>query len=332
MRKSNIVLSLLAVLGMAVLILDGSTALEGVRSGIEICLYTLIPSLFPFFILSGLITSSLTGQVIRWLHPIGKLCRIPAGSESLFLLGILGGYPVGAGNVWHARENGAITHQDARRMAVFCNNPGPSFLFGVLGTCFPDGRWTFLLWLVQIVSAILTGMLLPGGNVKATTSIKQTQIHLSDLLNRTVKNMAGICGWVVLFRMVLEFLNKWILWILPVSVQVVLTGLLELSNGCLELSQIDSVTMRFFLASVMLSSGGICILMQTHAVFPSLELNYYLSGKMLQCGFGILLTCALLLFHSNHTICALILLMTALSIPYSNAHRLRKPKKEVAIF
>ena len=39
-------------LGMLALILDGRTAIEGARQGIGLCLRTVIPSLFPFFVLS----------------------------------------------------------------------------------------------------------------------------------------------------------------------------------------------------------------------------------------------------------------------------------------
>ena len=34
--------------GMLVLILDAKTALAGAKEGIQLCLYTVIPSLFPF--------------------------------------------------------------------------------------------------------------------------------------------------------------------------------------------------------------------------------------------------------------------------------------------
>ena len=47
---------------MLALILDGRTAIDGARQGIELCLRTVIPSLFPFFVLSILLTSSLLGM------------------------------------------------------------------------------------------------------------------------------------------------------------------------------------------------------------------------------------------------------------------------------
>ena len=54
----------LAGFGMLVLILDGKTALLGMRDGLEICLWTVIPALFPFLFLSAILTDSLYGKKI----------------------------------------------------------------------------------------------------------------------------------------------------------------------------------------------------------------------------------------------------------------------------
>ena len=81
---------------LLLLILDAGTAAEGMRSGITLCLRTVIPSLFPFFVCSMVLNGSLTGQPFHALRPLSRFCRIPRGSEALLLTGLLGGYPVGA--------------------------------------------------------------------------------------------------------------------------------------------------------------------------------------------------------------------------------------------
>ena len=67
---------------MLALILDGRTAIDGARQGIELCLRTVIPSLFPFFVLSILLTSSLLGSSLAVLRPLGRLFGMPDGAES----------------------------------------------------------------------------------------------------------------------------------------------------------------------------------------------------------------------------------------------------------
>ena len=80
-----------AAAGMLVLILDGKTALAGARSGIALCLMTVIPTLFPFIVLSVLLSGALLGASIPPLRPVGKILKMPAGTESLLLCAFLGG-------------------------------------------------------------------------------------------------------------------------------------------------------------------------------------------------------------------------------------------------
>ena len=272
MNKRTVITVTAAMCAMLLLIFDGQTAMDGVRTGLDICLRTLIPSLFPFFVLSGIITATLTGHRIPWLGWVCRFCHMPNGSESFLAIGLLAGYPVGAGNLWTACQNGSLTHEDANRLAVFCNNAGPAFIFGVIGQMFPDRSWVIALWLIQVASALLSGFLLSGKSRRDTICMVTEQRSSSDSVSRAIKNMASVCGWVILFRMILCFLDKWVLWLLPISVRVFFYGTLELSNGCLLLPSILSVRLRFLIASVMLSFGGLCILMQTRSVFPAPKL------------------------------------------------------------
>ena len=283
MRKLNWGPLFFGSFGMLVIILDGKTAVSGVRSGIELCLNTLIPSLFPFFVLSALVTGSVSGRSIRPLRSVCRFCRMSPGTESFLAVGLLGGYPVGAANISSARSKGSLTPEEASRIVIFCNNAGPSFLFGILGPLFPSPIWLWLLWAIQIGASLLTGCLLPGGFSNSVRTEAQRPTSLPDCLNRSVRSMTLVCGWVILFRMVLAFLQRWFLWLLPVPAQVVFTGLLELSNGCLALNGIKSHALRFVVSGVMLSLGGICVWMQTSAVFPQLNLSHYIGGRIIHC-------------------------------------------------
>ena len=101
--------------------------------------------------------------------------------------------------------------------------------------------------------------------------------------------MATVCGWVVLFRVLLAFLKRWFFWILPAAVQVAVTGILELSNGCCELLAVTDVSDRFCICSGILAFGGLCVTMQTVSVTAGLSLKPYFWGKLLQTLFSLAL-------------------------------------------
>lgn len=253
-------------LGMLVLILDGKTALAGAAAGVELCTRTLIPSLFPFFVLSSMLAGSLSGG-------------------GLMLAGILGGYPVGAANAKRAWRTGRIGKAEAERMAVLSNCAGPSFIFGVIGPMFDSILVTFCLWAVYLLSVLALWFVLPG---MSAGEIPGKPVRLHEALYASLRAMAGVCGWVVLFRVLLAILDRWILWILPGWGKTFVYGVLELTNGCLALGDLEQ-GLRFVLAAGMVSFGGLCVMVQTAAVTEGLSLRYYLPGKLFQCAVSMLL-------------------------------------------
>lgn len=279
--------------GMFVLILDSKTAISGMQTGISLVIQTLIPSLFPFFILSILLTGSLLGRKIRFLAPIGKICGIPEGGESLLAVSLLGGYPVGAQNVALGYECGALSRAEAERMLAFCNNAGPSFLFGIVGFMFDKPQIAWMLWGIHIFSAIAVGVATKRSDSNHEISVPEISISLTDALRRALSVMAQTAGWVVLFRMIIAYLERWFLWLLPQELQVFAIGILELSNGCVRLRSIEDTGLRFVIASVLLALGGSCVSFQTGAVTGSLRLRNYFPGKLLQGVISLFLTLAL---------------------------------------
>ena len=288
MKKSGTLPGIFAALGMLLLILDSRTALTGAREGIELCVRTVIPSLFPFFVLSILLTGSLTGREMPILRPLEKLTGIPKGSGSILLTGLLGGYPVGAQSVAQAKETGRLSPGDARRMLAFCNNAGPAFLFGMASSLFPKPWMAWALWALHILSALTVSLFLPGESAREIHTAPGNRPTLSSAMASALRVMATVCGWVVLFRVVIAFVGRWFSWLLPAECQVILSGLLELTNGCCSLASIENVELRFLLCSAMLAFGGLCVAMQTFSVAQDTDLTLYFPGKLMQTAFSIL--------------------------------------------
>ena len=272
-----------------VLILDTKTAVMGASEGIKLCLEVVIPSLFPFFIASIMLCNSLAGSNIKLLRPIGKLLRIPKGSEVLLLTGLLGGYPVGAQNIALAYQSGRLEHKDATRMIAFSSNAGPAFLFGMGMHLFPNGWICFMIWAIHIISAWIVGVITPGNSRTSAMNAPSKPISLSAAMRKSIIIMASVCGWVVIFRVILAFSQVWFLWILPEAAQYCLHGLMELSNGCCSLTSCESLGMRIVFFCGCISFGGLCVAMQTHSVCDGLNTKLYLPGKITQCACSIML-------------------------------------------
>ena len=276
-----------AALGMLVLILDSRTAARSAAEGIELCIRAVIPSLFPFFLLSGYLTGNLQGG--KW---IAKLFRCPENCGRILMTGFLGGYPIGArlaAQDYHAKN---ISKAQGDRLLMFCSQAGPSFLFGITAGQLANGHLAWLLWVVLALSALSVAWLIPGNPEAPPSKNVHKNVTPTEAMGASIRAMASVCAWVIVFSVLMAFLKRWILWLLPETFQVLLGGLLELTNGCLMLEKVHSPLQRFLIASVMLNFGGLCVLMQTASVAKGLSLGRYLLGKLLQTGFAVLYTLA----------------------------------------
>lgn len=296
-RRFSLIFGLAAAAGLIVLILDSKTALQGAQEGVMLCIQTMIPSLFPFLFLSNLLSASMIGRRLLFLRPLGRLCRIPEGAEYILISGLLGGYPVGACCISEAYESGVLSGQNARRMLAFCNNCGPAFLFGMSAALFDQWWIPWVLLTIHIGSALLVGVIVPGKAGIFAAEIK-SQISPVRSLNQAVRGMAGICGWVVIFKTMIVFLERWFLWYFPTEIQVAVGGLLELSNGCIGLNRVQSTQLRFIMCVGFLSFGGLCVTMQTFFSSGRVDKGLYFPGKVLQCCISLTIASLLCGWHT----------------------------------
>ncbi len=287
MRK-KIMNATLISLGMLVLILDGKTAMNGAAEGVEQCIRSVVPSLFPFLVLSSMLTAALQGSRLGILRPLCRLTGIPEGGESLLMVSLLGGYPAGAQAVAQLYQQNQISRQTARRLLMFCSNAGPAFLFGIVGPQFSSPLAAWALLGIVILSSLAVGTFLPGTKPDSIRC-SNTSLSMPSAVAKSVSVMGRICGWVVLFRILTSFLDRWFLWLLPGYFSCLLGGILELTVGCCSLSSIPDEGLRFLTAAVMLNFGGICVWLQTASVTGDLGTGSYIKGKLLQGAVGSLL-------------------------------------------
>ena len=97
-RKGARLLEGIVLLALTVLLfLFPGQSSQAAQKGVTLCLDLLIPSLFPFFVLSSLfIATGMAGTCARLVQrPMSLLFGVGGAGTSAFILGAVGGYPVG---------------------------------------------------------------------------------------------------------------------------------------------------------------------------------------------------------------------------------------------
>ena len=120
-----------AVLALLLLI-RGAAAAQGVRDGIDLCVTSVIPALFPFFAASQLLVSLGAAEALgRAAGPLfRRLFGMDGAGAAAYLRGLIGGYPLGAKTAESLVRQGLLTPEDGALLLTFCNNAGPAFILG----------------------------------------------------------------------------------------------------------------------------------------------------------------------------------------------------------
>ena len=161
-RVRDLLLGLALLCATLALMLYPQPSMEAAKSGLALCYNVIIPSLFPFFVLSSLVVElGLAGYLGRLLEGLMRpLFHVSGACASAFALGFIGGYPVGAKTAISLYENGMCTKTEAERLLAFCNNSGPAFILGVVGAgVFASSRVGVLLYLAHAAASICIGIL-----------------------------------------------------------------------------------------------------------------------------------------------------------------------------
>lgn len=278
----------------------GNVRAAAVRA-LSLCAGTVIPSLFPFLAISSLLIALGFGQ---WLSPylsglMTPLFRLPGQASGPLLLGLVGGYPIGAQSAAELYRQGLLTKGEAERLLTFCNNSNPIFLISVLGSgIFGSVRTGVWLWLIHLISAVLTGLLFRGSGTDSRRSaarpIPCRVVSLSSAVVSSVRSaadgMLSVCAFVTLFYVLVSPLaNR------GGFVSSVLVGLVELFSLTPLLTPDVS---GLVLAAACAGWGGLSVLCQTAAVLDGtgLRLAPCIWGKALQA----LLSAALALALSGY--------------------------------
>ena len=285
--QKNVYTRFLFLICIILLIAKTDLSIQGTKAGIEICLYSIIPSLFPFFFLSGCLSNTFamkdTPRDSHFLTSLG----IPQGAGPLCLLCAFCGYPVGAKLISEHYSNGTIEKETAHRLLGFVNLTGPAFIFGITAKLFSKTYTTLIIWLIQIVSAIIVALILPNTPQNICYTSKQRSLTVTRILENSIKSISLVCGWVIIFKILLQYVNYYFSATLSQSLFIIISGILEITNGCISLNLIATEAWRFILCSLFLSFGGICVWMQIFSVTQILGNGMFVYGKILQtsiCG------------------------------------------------
>lgn len=251
--------------GFAILILvHPEQALEGVRSGLDMCVNVVVPSLFPFLVVSSFVAgSSALQNVSKAVAPVmNRVFRLPGEAFAAVVFGLIGGFPVGCSVAVRLLEQGRIDREQAQRITLFCINAGPAFTITAVGTVMLGStRAGILLFVSLCLSSLIVGIVLgltapyPCRSEHMQSARLPSSVLLVDSTERSAAAIMRICAWVTLFSCAFALLKDIGF---GEKGDAALRCVFEVTGGCRAAADSGNI----FAVAATLGWSGVCVICQ----------------------------------------------------------------------
>ncbi len=259
------IISVAAVLTAAMLLIRAAAVTEAVGAAVSMCLDVMIPSLFAFTVLSVYLQSSgLAVVALKPLSkPLSKLLRLPEELCTVFILGNIGGYPVGARLLSSLVEEGRLSRKDAGRLLCCCYGSGPSFVISVAGIrVFGSAAAGAVMFLACFLSSLAIAAVVCRTGERISLKPREARYDLSaecfiGSVMSAARVMLTVCAMITVFAALMVLVG------VDTGTNAVLSALLEISRVS---ALPPSGAFALQLCTALLSFGGICVVLQVTAI------------------------------------------------------------------
>ncbi len=290
---------LLSTFCFLLILRNSEAAVQYMGRGLTLCAKTVIPSLFPFMVISELLVKSGAGEAFgRLFSPImRRVFGVSGAGASAVILGSMCGFPVGARTAVSLYDANLISKSECEHLLTFTNNPGSAFLITAVGvSVFGNKALGALMYIVVLGSSFLIGFLArffihdkgkprthphypvglhPGGIDMFTTSV-----------SGAANAMLTVCAYVIFFSALTGCMGSMVgeSRLLSDTAYTLLCGFLELTGGISEASELASFQTAVILSAGFAAWSGISVHCQVLSLCGGRGLSFkpYLIAKAAQ--------------------------------------------------
>ena len=293
---------------------------DGIKKGMDYSVRIIIPSLFPYMVLSSFMIRSGADEFIGFAaRPLTRLLGLPDCAASAVILGLVGGFPVGAkctSILYHRKK---INSEQAQRMMCFCICPGPAFLITALGNIMLGNNMSgVILYASQIISSLLIGIILGLSariNKRCTVyhqtgNVKKAEPVIPCLIGSAsdgAESIIGMTALILVFSMFSDLISAAAGYLSGSSAQsgiflrrelsVIIPVIMEVTGGC---QAVKDASMPLWAFSLCVGFGGMCVHFQIFSLVRDIPVSIkkYLAFRILNSVLSAAVTRAFCVFYA----------------------------------
>lgn len=283
----NKILDLIVVISFVILLfsilVNKQLVFDTITYSLNIWVNTLIPSMFPFFVISDvLINYNITEYIPKFITKIfSRIFNINKVCTTIFFLSLISGFPSGARNIRNYYDKGLLSLEEANHILLFTHFSNPMFILTTVALFFlGNEKYGYIILISHYLGNFIIGILLRN---KSTMDIKNYTKDITICQNFSKTLISAIKSSIDTLLLILGTLTSFLIvsyqvinfFDLPMYQGTILKGILEMTMGLKDLSLLNISDVYKVVISVMfISFGGLSVHMQVISQIVDTEIKY----------------------------------------------------------
>ena len=269
---------------------------KSITSGFLLFANAVFPGLFPFLVLTKLLSSfNIIDKIASYFSKITKkVFKISGIASFVFILSALCGYPMGAKMTADLHQSNKISDEEAPYIFMLSSVSGPMFIIGAIGSAMlNNAKAGLIIYIAHIVSALICAYIFCNNKKRKLVLKQQTnklpisQINinygqaLSDSVYSATQTIIVVGAYITIFFMLidmligthilspLEFVFKQLFLFFGINPNVshgTACAVVEMTRGASEIAKFGTNAITVSLICAIVSFGGFSIIAQSLAL------------------------------------------------------------------
>ena len=304
----NLIIIIISIFVFLKLFIMRETVYTSIMYALNIWVNNLIPSLFPFFIITDiLINYNITGYIPKIIRKICKyIFNISDNMLTIFILSMFSGFPTNAKNTRLLYDKGLISLEEANHILIFTHFANPAFILITISIYFFNNqRLGIFLLIIHYLSNFILGFCFrfffkynDNKDIIKNDIVNFGTVFVGAIGN-AIDTIITICGVIVVFLLLSSIIintfnfNEY--------TNMIIKGLFEITIGIGSLSKLNITdSSKLIISSMFLAFGGISVHVQvlSQIVGTKIKYIYFFMGRMYQAIISLILAYLFSLFFS----------------------------------
>lgn len=285
LKASNAAIFITFITLTILLICNHDIIRTSVESSVKMCISTILPSIFPFMILSDYLLGNLSVNKSSGLSAFFSKCfNINGVGIWPFIIGNICGFPLGTKASIDLYNRGAITKKECERLIGFANNPSLAFIVSGVGMGMRHSiRDGIYLYSAVVISSCVLGVVTRGKEYNFLNSNEMSKQNYSfvDSIKNSLFAVISVCSYIIFFSMVADIIMPHIE---SQIISLVLASMLEISTATNLIAKSNiPEQLSLPMTAFALGFSGLSVYLQTLSFAPK-DINKFscLLMKLLQ--------------------------------------------------